>query len=326
MYSPARHGVPSYFLPMQDDADRNTKYEVAIQNAIAEFRRDEGRHPVVVDFGCGTGMLSMFALRHGAKHVIAVDVNADMADMCEHVLETAGFPSDCFTVVCGTIKKERPPWLPPFDLVVSEILGTTGTSECMFEFLGDVLRHARTDLKRVYCIPESLSVTCSWYNAQEMFASELEQNLPLKTTLSGIEYWDGEAPYRPDMRDTKDGLLLHHMDCQLISTPHTITSESYFSVPPKRSASLVDMSFALHCPPDEKTVFVIEWTACLWGQVTLSNTLQELSKLPPRNSATRTLAWGLMYSRPFAEQLQKKSQIGARIYKWSKGVPLFTFF
>lgn len=31
------------------------------------------RHQVVLDVGCGTGILSMFAAKSGARHVIGID-------------------------------------------------------------------------------------------------------------------------------------------------------------------------------------------------------------------------------------------------------------
>lgn len=68
---------------MLDDKDRNDKYELAIKRGIAAFRAEQGRAPRVLDLGCGTGMLSVFALRHGAEHVVALDVNKHMVDLAK---------------------------------------------------------------------------------------------------------------------------------------------------------------------------------------------------------------------------------------------------
>jgi protein arginine N-methyltransferase 3 len=39
---------------------------------------------VVMDIGCGTGILSMFAAKAGAKHVFAID-NSDIIDRAKYV-------------------------------------------------------------------------------------------------------------------------------------------------------------------------------------------------------------------------------------------------
>jgi protein arginine N-methyltransferase 1 len=46
---------------------------------------------VVLDIGCGTGILSLFALRDGeAKHVYAVD-NADIHHFASKIIKVAGY-------------------------------------------------------------------------------------------------------------------------------------------------------------------------------------------------------------------------------------------
>ena len=92
IYTPATSGLPQYFLSMLEDKARNSQYEAAIKLAISEFTAAHGRAPSVVDLGCGTGMLSVFALRHGAASVTAIDTNQQMAGtdklmgMCEQAL------------------------------------------------------------------------------------------------------------------------------------------------------------------------------------------------------------------------------------------------
>ena len=59
---------------MLKDEVRTKSYMVACLNNKEQF---QGK--IVLDIGCGTGILSMFAARAGAKHVYGVD-NATIAD------------------------------------------------------------------------------------------------------------------------------------------------------------------------------------------------------------------------------------------------------
>jgi len=58
-------GFASYFVPMMLDAGRNVAYRQAIEAAVADFKRNEGRAPVVLDLGTGTGLLTHFAVEAG---------------------------------------------------------------------------------------------------------------------------------------------------------------------------------------------------------------------------------------------------------------------
>lgn len=48
------------------------------------------RGATVLDVGCGTGILSLFAARAGAKRVFAVDAS-DIADKAEQIVKANGF-------------------------------------------------------------------------------------------------------------------------------------------------------------------------------------------------------------------------------------------
>lgn len=48
------------------------------------------RDAVVLDVGCGTGILSLFAARAGAKRVFAVDAS-DIAEKAESIVKANGF-------------------------------------------------------------------------------------------------------------------------------------------------------------------------------------------------------------------------------------------
>lgn len=328
MYRPERRGVPSYFPAMLDDADRNAKYEAAIRAAIADFARREGRPPVVVDLGCGTGMLTLFALRHGAAHVVSVDVNPDVAGMCDAVVERAREPGwGTQETVCETFVPGggRPGWLAAagYDMLVSEILGTTGSSESMHAYVGAALAHINAFDGEVYCVPRQLRVTARWYEARELAASAPGGNLPLVVALSGLQHWDaapGGGAVTADFLHTKDGVFLHHMGCEPASAEVELLRETYRAKAPAqvRAKAAAEMTLPSVTPA---TVLVIEWTATLWRGVELRNTLDELRRMPPRNAAARACAWGHLYYRPFADDLGRAVAIEMRVAGWPRGVP-----
>jgi SAM-dependent methyltransferase len=70
---------------MLTDSDRNAAYEKAITEAVHKFIALHGRAPLVLDIGCGTGLLSMMAVRAGAEHVHACEMFTAMADIAKAV-------------------------------------------------------------------------------------------------------------------------------------------------------------------------------------------------------------------------------------------------
>jgi ribosomal protein L11 methylase PrmA len=59
---------------MIKDSIRTESYKLAIDS-----NRDTFKDKIVLDIGCGTGILSIFAARAGAKHVYAIE-KAEIAD------------------------------------------------------------------------------------------------------------------------------------------------------------------------------------------------------------------------------------------------------
>jgi Methyltransferase domain len=70
---------------MLTDADRNAAYEKAITEAVHSFIALHGRAPLVLDIGCGTGLLSMMAVKAGAEHVHACEMFTAMVDIAKAV-------------------------------------------------------------------------------------------------------------------------------------------------------------------------------------------------------------------------------------------------
>jgi len=100
-------GLPSYFEPMMRDLDRATKYADAIAKEVGRFKAEQGRWPVVLDIGCGSGLLTALALRAGASAVLAYDVNPTMATFLasQTLAEEDDLPDAVH--VCGGVRDGR---------------------------------------------------------------------------------------------------------------------------------------------------------------------------------------------------------------------------
>ncbi|KAK9721401.1 hypothetical protein K7432_003431 [Basidiobolus ranarum] len=85
---------------------------------------------VVLDVGCGTGILSMFAARAGAAKVIAVD-NSAIIDKARKIIEANNL-SDKITLVRGKIEEITLP-VPTVDIIISEWMGYFLLYEAMLD-------------------------------------------------------------------------------------------------------------------------------------------------------------------------------------------------
>ena len=90
----AHHAIHEEMLK---DEVRTKTYEMAIMQNKYLFK-----DKIILDVGCGTGILSMFAAQAGAKHVYAVDCSS-IADQARQIVELNGF-SDQITVIKGKVR------------------------------------------------------------------------------------------------------------------------------------------------------------------------------------------------------------------------------
>ena len=66
---------------MLKDHVRTLAYQRAIENNPNDFK-----DKIVLDIGAGTGILSIFAVRAGAKHVYAIE-NAEIAHFAREIIK-----------------------------------------------------------------------------------------------------------------------------------------------------------------------------------------------------------------------------------------------
>jgi len=113
---------------MISDRVRTSAYRDAILGNPALFR-----DKVVLDVGCGTGILSLFAAKAGARKVIGVDMST-MTDTAQAVANKNGF-GDVITIVRGKAEEVSLPLEEgeKVDVIISEWMGYALLYECMLQ-------------------------------------------------------------------------------------------------------------------------------------------------------------------------------------------------
>ena len=125
--------MSTYFPSTLDDLHRHEQYKEAIRRCVDAFRgANDDRTPLLLDVGCGTGLLSLFALAAGAR-VLAVDANPLQVEATKQTLATLDVSADMWTVV--PLSEVGPHLKGGVDIMVSELLGTLVNGEDMLRIL-----------------------------------------------------------------------------------------------------------------------------------------------------------------------------------------------
>ncbi|EHA53800.1 type I protein arginine N-methyltransferase Rmt1 [Pyricularia oryzae] len=122
------HGIHEEMLK---DEVRTKSY----MNAIVQ-NKHLFKDKVVLDVGCGTAILSMFAVKAGAKHVIGVDMSTIIFKAREIVARNG--MADKITLIQGKMEEIEMPF-PHVDIIISEWMGYF----LLYESMLDTVLYAR---------------------------------------------------------------------------------------------------------------------------------------------------------------------------------------
>ncbi|ODQ80906.1 hypothetical protein BABINDRAFT_160351 [Babjeviella inositovora NRRL Y-12698] len=115
-----QHYFTSYdHFGIHEEMLKDSVRTISYRNAILK-NRHMFKDKVVLDVGCGTGILSMFAARAGAKHVIGVDMSS-IIEMAEKVVKANGL-DDKITLLRGKLEDVVLPY-KEVDIIISEWMG-----------------------------------------------------------------------------------------------------------------------------------------------------------------------------------------------------------
>ena len=154
--------VPTWHFPMMNDAPRNLAFEEAI---IARLEPGD----VVLDIGCGAGLLSLMAARAGAEQVFAIEGEEAVADAAEEIFKRNGY-DDTIQLTRGrsTAKRVGVDLPERADLLVSEIFDVSLLGEdALYTF-----KHAHEHLLKpgAKVIPAEARVWCALVESEELRA------------------------------------------------------------------------------------------------------------------------------------------------------------
>lgn len=116
---------------MLRDTERTLAYRTAILRNSHLFR-----DKIVLDVGCGTGILSLFAAAAGAKKVFAVDL-ASITNQAKVIVKENGY-GDVIEVINGKVEELELP-VKEVDIIISEWMGYC----LIYESMMDTVLHAR---------------------------------------------------------------------------------------------------------------------------------------------------------------------------------------
>jgi len=110
----AHHAIHEEMLK---DEVRTRTYEMAIMQNKHLFQEK-----IVLDVGCGTGILSMFAAQAGAKQVYAIDCST-IIEQAREIVKINGL-AEKITLIQGKVEEiELPDGLTHVDIIISEWMG-----------------------------------------------------------------------------------------------------------------------------------------------------------------------------------------------------------
>lgn len=169
----AHYGIHEEMLK---DTVRTKTYMNAILNNSFLFK-----DKIVLDIGCGTGILSLFAAKAGAKHVYGIECS-NIADQAVEIVRLNGY-QDRVSIVKGKVEEVELP-VEKVDIIISEWMGYF----LLYESMLDTVLFARD----------------KWLVAGGMI-------LPDKATLLLVGIEDGE--YKHEKIEFWDSVYGFNMSC-----------------------------------------------------------------------------------------------------------------
>jgi len=226
---------------MLSDAPRTLAYKDAILTA-ARAGLLEGK--IVLDIGCGSGILSAFCALAGAKHVYGIDASK-ISDVALAVIKENQL-EDKITIIHGNLEDVQLPIEPgSVDVIVSEWMGHFLVCESMTKTV--LIGRDRYLKKEGLMLPSSATLFLAPISIDELYQSKVG----FLDDVSGIDMsrWKKRA-----ITKLKNEMIIHSIDPQAVMTqPVEILKLDMYTASPKDLESFsaqfsfkTDKSFNFH--------------------------------------------------------------------------------
>jgi len=201
---------------------------------------------IVLDVGCGTGILSMFAVKAGAKHVYSVDMS-NIIDEAKGIVEDNGM-ADKITLIKGKIEEIKLP-VDTVHIIISEWMGYALIYESMLEsvlFARDKWLCKKTGIM----MPDKAT----------MYVCSIED---AKYKEDKIHFWD--SVYGFDMKRIKKIAitepLVDSVDGRQVNSTHCKIHEIDLMTVTPEDAGKLDCTFSIRANRDDYIhAMVLYWT------------------------------------------------------------------
>lgn len=212
--------VPIWHIKMLSDVARNDAFDSAL-NAVVK------PNSLVLDIGAGSGLLSMMAVRAGAKNVHAVELIPEVAEAAKAVIADNGMQEQ-ITVHCkNSAGLEIGVDLPEkADVLVSEILDAGLLGEGVLPTFRHALKHLVKPDAQI--IPKEAEVFGMLIQADELKSVTPVQNIS-GFDLSAFDKFRVQEPYHPitlseeNHERLSDFFPIYEIDFTNLPAPATIT-------------------------------------------------------------------------------------------------------
>ncbi len=168
MYDESPVETLRYHHEMLKDTVRVESYQKAILQVVR-------KGDVVLDLGCGTGVLSLFACMAGARRVYAVEAEP-VIEIAMRVIEDNGYADRIIFLNDWSTYVDLP---EKVDVIVTETIGNLGFEEGILDWVADARRRFLKDEGRV--IPQEV----------ELFMAPVRYDLDRDRTSAWVENYRG---------------------------------------------------------------------------------------------------------------------------------------